>query len=150
MHPAVLILMLALAQAGPHVCVSTDRGFYSPGDQVIIQVTAAGIPSNETLWLYVDRPDGRNLNCTELPAPGGTFVVSLPHDALEGSYAVTVMWDHRYVQTGFIVESQSVPEFPFPLVVLLGTTIATLTLLGRKAGAPPETASTDSGAHMLC
>ena len=30
---------------------------------------------------------------------------------------VIVTWDHRYVETEFIVEGQPIPEFPSPLVV---------------------------------
>ena len=136
MHPFALILLLALAQTSPQVAVMTDRGWYAPGEQVQITVSVTGFDENETLWLYVDKPDGHNLYFAELSAHGGTFVVTLTQDAPEGSYAVTVMWDHRYVQTGFIVESQPVPEFPFPLAVLLvAFTVATLAISRRKASA---------------
>jgi hypothetical protein len=148
MHPAVLILMLALAQASPRVCVSTDRGFYSPGDEVTIYVSAAGL--NESLWVYVDKPDGHSLYYTELSCRSETINVTLPQDAPDGSYTIIIMWDHRYVQTGFIVESQPVPEFPLPFVVFfIAFAIATLALAGRKASASAETPSAHSRAHSV-
>jgi hypothetical protein len=120
--------------------VMTDRGFYAPGDQVRIQVTASGLQANETLWLYIDKPDDHNLNYTQLPAGGGTFNVTLPQDAPQGSYTVTVMWDHRYVETGFIVEAQPIPEFPVaPLVLMIAVAIAFATLSWRKTSARAKT-----------
>jgi hypothetical protein len=148
MHPAVLILMLALAQASPRVCVSTDRGFYSPGGQVTIYVSAAGV--NESLWVYVDKPDGHSLYYTELSSCSETINVTLPQDAPDGSYTITVTWDHRYVQTGFIVESQPVPEFPFPFVVFfVAIAIAVATLSRRETSASSETLVSHSRAHSV-
>jgi hypothetical protein len=146
MHPAILLIaVLLMTQATPTVTVATDQGWYSPGDQVTVQVTARGMPWNETLWLYVDEPDGRNLYFAELPANGGTINLTLPQDAADGSYTVTIMWDHRYVQTGFIVQSQPIPEFPFPLVVLLlAVATAVAAISWRKTGASAETTVSDS------
>ena len=151
MHPAILLIaVLLVVQVTPTVTVTTDRGWYSPGEQVAIQVTATGMSANETLWLYVDKPDGHNLNFTELPACGGTYIVGLPHDAPEGSYAVTVMWDHRYVQTGFIVETEPVPEVPFPFVVFfVAFATAALAISWRKTSVSAETLVADSRAYSV-
>jgi hypothetical protein len=150
MHPLFIVLLLMVTQVGPTVTVSTDRGFYSPGDQVVIRVSATGFDENDTLWLYVDKPDGRNLYFGELPANGDTVVVRLPQDAPDGTYTVTVTWDHRYIETGFIVETQPIPEFPFPLVVLfVAFTIAALTLARRKASARTSAPANDSGARRI-
>jgi len=136
MYAALLILALSLLQISPTVAVATDRTWYSPSDEVRIQVSTTGMPANQTLWLYVDKPDGRNLYFGELPANGDTVVVMLPQDAPDGTYTVTVTWDHRHVQTGFIVESQPIPEFPFaPLVLIFAFAIAYAAILGRKASA---------------
>jgi hypothetical protein len=139
-YPTLFVMVLLVIAQVPTVTVMTDRGFYAPGDQVRIQVTASGLQDNETLWLYIDKPDRHNLNYTELPACGGTFNVTLPQDAPEGSYTVTVMWDHRYVETGFIVETRPIPEFPVtPLVLMIAIAIATLAILGRQASSPAKT-----------
>jgi len=142
MHPLFIVLLLMVAQVGTTVTVSTDRGFYSLGDQVVIRVSATGFDENETLWLYVDKPDGRNLYFGELPANGDIVVVMLPQDAPDGSYTVTVTWDHRYVETGFVVESQPIPEFPFaPLVLIFAFAIAFATVSWRKASARAQTSA---------
>jgi hypothetical protein len=123
-----------VAQVGPTVTLSTDRGFYRPGDQVLIRVSATNMALNDSLWLYVDMPDGHNLYFAELLANGGTVVVPLPRDAPDGTYTVTVTWDHRYVETGFIVESQPIPEFPFtPLVLTIAVALAFTAISWRKA-----------------
>jgi hypothetical protein len=132
----LIISILLLTQVTPAVTVTTDRGWYSPGDQVTIRISTTGFASSDRLWLYVDKPDGHSLYFTELAARGGTFVVMLPTDAPDGTYTVTVTWDHRYVQTGFIVESQPVPEFPLaPLVLMFALAIAFAALSRRKASA---------------
>ena len=134
MYLALIISILLLTQVSPAVTVTTDRGWYSPGEQVTIRISTTGFASSDRLWLYVDKPDGHSLYFTELPARGGTFVVMLPTDAPDGTYTVTVTWDHRYVQTGFIVESQPVPEFPLaPLVLMFALAIAFAALSRRKA-----------------
>jgi len=136
MHAALLILALSLLQISPTVTVATDRTWYMPGDEVTIQVSTTGMLVNQTLWLFVDKPDSRNWYFGEVPAKGTTLTLILPADAQEGVYTVTVTWSHRYAQTGFIVESQPIPEFPFPLVVLLvAVASATLALSRRKASA---------------
>lgn len=151
MHPLFLVALVMVAQVGPTVAVTTDRGWYSPGERVTVHVSATGFALSDQLWLYVDRPDGHNLYSIELSAGGGTIVLTLPRDAPEGLYTVTVVWDHRYVQTGFIVEGQPIPEFPFPFAVLLfAFAIATLAVSRRKTSSSAEAASPDSRAHVLC
>jgi len=151
MHPILLVALIMVAQVSPTVTVSTNKGWYSPGEQVIVRVSTTGFTSSERLWLYVDKPDGRNLNFTELPACGGTIVVTLPQDAPDGPYTVTVTWDHRYVETGFVVESQPVPEFPFAfLVLILALAVASTAVSRRKASVSAETVAFDPRAHMLC
>ena len=151
MHPILLVALVMVAQVSPTVTVSTNKGWYSPGEQVIVRVSATGFTSSERLWLYVDKPDGRNLNFTELSACGGTIVVTLPQDAPDGPYTVTVTWDHRYVETGFVVESQPVPEFPFTfLVLILALTVASTAISRRKASTGAETIALHPRAHMLC
>jgi uncharacterized protein YceK len=142
MHPFLLVALIVVAQVSPCVTVSTDRGWYSPGEQVIVRVSTTGFISSERLWLYVDKPDGYNLYFTELPACGDIIAVTLPQDAPDGTYTVTVTWDHRYVETGFIVESQPVPEFPFSfLVLILALAVASTALSRRKARARSMTLS---------
>ena len=151
MYLALIISILLLTQVTPVVTVTTDRGWYSPGDQVTIEISAAGFNSGEQLWLYVDKPDGHNLYFAELPADGDTVVVRLPQDAPDGTYTVTVTWDHRYIETGFIVETQPIPEFPFPLVVLfVAFTIAFAAISWRKASASAKTIATHTGAYRVC
>lgn len=145
MHPLFIVLLVMVAQVGPTVTVSTDRGFYSPGDQVVIRVSATGMALNDRLWLYVDMPDGHNLYFTELLSNGDTVVVPLPQDAPDGTYTVTVTWDHRYVETGFIVESQPIPEFPFtPLVLTIAVAVAFAAISWRKASARTQAPAADS------
>jgi len=136
MYAALLIMALSLLQISPTVTVATDRTWYMPGDEVTILVSSTGMPQDQTLWLSVDKPDLLNLYFTELPASGRLVNVTLPVDTQDGLYTVTVTWDHRYVQTGFIVESQPIPEFPFaPLVLIFAFTIAFATVSWRKASA---------------
>jgi hypothetical protein len=143
MYASLLILALSLLQISPTVAVATDRTWYSPGDEVTIQVSTTGMPENQTLWLYVDKPDLRNWYFGQLPANGTTVTLVLPADAQDGTYTVTVTWDHRYVQTGFIVEGQPIPEFPLaPLVLIFATAIAFLALPRRQASARSEALAT--------
>jgi len=145
MHPIILIILLAVAQASPAVIVtvSTDRGWYSLGESVTIQIQVVMTenPTNMTwLWLYIDKPDGHNAFFMQLNATNQTLVWNIPADAPAGSYTVTVTWDHRYSQTGFTVEGQPIPEFPFaPLVLMVATAIAFLAVSWRKASARSET-----------
>jgi len=143
MYASLLILALSLLQISPTVAVATDRTWYSPGDEVTIQVSTTGMPENQTLWLYVDKPDLRNWYFGQLPANGTIVTLVLPADAQDGTYTVTVTWDHRYVQTGFIVEGQPIPEFPLaPLVLIFATAIAFLALPRRQASARSEALAT--------
>jgi hypothetical protein len=136
MHHILLVALIVIAQVSPSVTVSTDRGWYSPGEQVTVHISTTGFVSSERLWLYIDKPDGYNLYFTELPVCGDTIAVTLPLDAPSGTYTVTVTWDHRYVETGFVVESQPVPEFPFSfLVLILALAIASTAVSRRKARA---------------
>jgi len=141
MYPAFfLVALLVIAQATPTVTVSLDRGWYSPGESIVIHVSTTGFASSERLWLYVDKPDGHNLYFREVSPRGGTFVVTLPLDAANGTYTVTVTWDHRYIQTGFVVEGQPIPEFPFtPLVFIIAIAVAYATISWRKTSARSET-----------
>ena len=151
MYPLFLVTLVMVAQVSPTVTVTTDRGWYSPGEQVTVHVSTAGFASSDHLWLYVDKPDGHNLYFMQLFACGGTIIVMLPQDAPDGSYTVTVTWDHRYIQTGFVVESQPVPEFPFAsLVLILAVAVATLAISRRKASNSAETVAADPRAHVLC
>jgi hypothetical protein len=131
--PVILVALLLVAQV-PTVTVTTDRICYAPGDevQVIVQLSH-GWTLSGMMWFYIDKPDGHNLyftyaNLSFASATG--FVFTLPQDAPEGNYTVTVTHDHDiYIQTTFIVEAQPVPEFPFPLAVLLvAFTVATLAI----------------------
>jgi len=145
MHPVILIILLAVAQASPAVMVtvSTDRGWYSQGESVTIQIQVVMTenPTNMTwLWLYIDQPDGHNAFFAQLEAVNQTITWKIPPDAAQGAYTVIVTWDHRYSQTGFIVEGQPIPEFPLaPLVLIVAAAIAFLTLPRRQASARSET-----------
>jgi hypothetical protein len=149
-HPAVLlILALSLAQVAPTVTVTTDRAWYAPGEQVQVIVHIDDGTLSGMIWFYVDKPDGHNLyfayeNVTLAHATG--LVFTLPQDAPEGNYTVTVTQDHSiYVQTTFIVAGQPIPEFPFTFVVFFfAFTVATLAISRRKTGACTETAAIDS------
>jgi hypothetical protein len=145
MHPILLILLAMSALASQTVTVTTDRAAYAPGEEVTIRVSTSGFASNERLWLYVDKPDGHNLHFAELPASGGAVKVTLPIDAPPGFYTVIVTWDHQYIQTGFMVEGQPIPEFPItPMVFIIAFAFATATLARRQASARAETPTTDS------
>jgi hypothetical protein len=151
MHHILLVALIVIAQVSPSVTVSTDRGWYSPGEQVIVRISTTGFISSERLWLYIDKPDGYGLYFAELSACGDIIVVTLPQDAPDGTYTVTVTWDHRYVETGFIVESQPVPEFPFAfLVLILALAVTSATVSRRKASTGAETVALDPRASVLC
>jgi hypothetical protein len=146
MYPAFfLVALLVIAQATPIVTVSLDRGWYQPGEEVLIHIHATGEHSSiSLLWLYIDGPDGRNLYFTDLPFRSQKLNWTIPIDAILGSYTVTVTWDHRYSETDFVVEGQPIPEFPFaPLVLIFAAAIAFLALPRREASARSETL----GAH---
>lgn len=140
MNPiALLLTVLLVAQASPLVTLTTDRGWYSPGESVVIHILTTGEHGGESLlWLYVDGPDGRNVYFSDLPFRSQKLNWTIPIDAVEGTYTVTVTWDHRYSQTGFTVEGQPIPEFPFAPLVLIVATIAVLALAWRKTGARAE------------
>jgi len=146
MYPIILIMLIMAAQVSQAVTVTTDRGWYSPGKSVTIkiQIVMTENPTNMTwLWLYIDKPDGHNAFFAQLEAVNQTITWQIPPDAAEGAYTVTVTWDHRYSQTGFIVEGQPIPEFPFaPLVLVVATAIAFLALSRRQAGARSEALAT--------
>jgi len=146
MYPIILIMLVMAAQVSPAVTVTTDRGWYSQGESVTIaiQVVMTENPTNMTwLWLYIDKPDGHNAFFAQLEAVNQTITWQIPLDAAEVSYTVTVTWDHRYSQTGFIVEGQPIPEFPFtPLVLIVAAAIAFLALPRRQASARSETLAT--------
>lgn len=143
MNPTVLILLAFLvAQASPLVTVSVDRAWYSPGEQVaiLVHIEASADMNSTYFWLYLDGPDGRNILFTELYALNETALLitySIPANATEGMYTVTVTWDHQYAQTGFMVQAQPIPEFPsVSILVLTFAAAATfLTIPGRKTGA---------------
>jgi hypothetical protein len=151
MHPILLVALVMVAQVSPTITVSTDKGWYSPGEQVMVRVSTTGFAPSERLWLYVDKPDGHNLYFTELPASGDNIIVTLPQDVPDGIYTITVAWDHRYVETGFVVQSQPVPEFPLAfLVLILALTVASTSISRRKASPSAKTPATDSRAHRVC
>ena len=137
MYPTlILVALLVIAQTNPSVTVSLDRGWYSPGESVTIlmQVVMTDNPTNMTwLWLYIDQPDGHNMLFMQLNPVNQTIRWGIPADAPEGAYTVTVTWDHRYVETGFMVQAQPIPEFPFaPLVLILAAAAAVLTLQRKQ------------------
>jgi len=142
MNPTIiLVALLLIGQAAPTVTVSLDRGYYAPGEEVAIHILTTGSHSNTSLlWLYIDGPDGRNRYFTDLPFRSQKLNWTIPTDAAEGTYTVTITWDHRYAQTGFVVQGQPIPEFPLAsLVMLVATAIAVLALSRRKASARSET-----------
>jgi hypothetical protein len=85
-----------------------------------------------------DAPE--NIDKARQAACGDTIIVRLPQDVPDGIYTITVTWDHRYVETGFVVESQPVPEFPFAfLVLILALAVASAAISRRKASLSAET-----------
>ena len=134
----LFLAALLLSQTGPVVGVTVDNPFPNPGDTITITVCACSPAENQSLELYIDRADGRNvyhtdLQLSDLPA---TIAYTIPEDSPGGLYTVTVTWDHQYVQTGFTVAGQPVPESPFPFAVMLfAFTFATLAISRRKASA---------------
>ena len=157
MWPVILVALLLVAQV-PTVTVTTDRVCYAPGDQVqVIVHLSDGWTLTGMVWFYIDKPDGHNLYFTyaNLSFASGTgFVFTLPQDAPEGNYTVTVTHDHDiYVQTTFIVDTEPVPELPpawTPLVLLIALTIATLAISRRKASVSAETLGSHPRTCMLC
>ena len=134
----LFLAALLLSQTGPVVGVTVDDPFPNLGDRITITVCACSRAENQSLELYIDRPDGRNvyhadLQLSDLPT---TIAYTIPEDTPGGLYTVTVAWDHQYVQTGFTVAGQPVPESPFPFaVMLLAFTVAILAISRRKASA---------------
>ena len=102
------------------------------------QSALAALQEEQSLELYIDGPDGRNvyhadLQLSDLPT---TIAYTIPEDSPGGLYTVTVTWDHQYVRTGFTVAGQPVPESPFPFAVMLfAFTVAILAVSRRKASA---------------
>jgi len=143
MNPAVLIILLLIAQASPLVSVTTDRTWYAPGEQVQITITVGNMDA-PWLWLYIDRPDTHNVFFAKLRSRSQTVTWNIPLDAPEGTYTVTLTWDHRYIQTGFTVEGRPIPEFPVASLVLIVATIAFLAISRRQAGARSETLASHS------
>jgi hypothetical protein len=133
---AIFLAALLLSQAGPVVGVAVDNPFPNPGDTIQITVTTclASRGWNDSLWLSIDSPDGHNLYYAELGAGNLTTKIpyKIPQDAPGGLYTVTVTWDHQYVQTGFTVEAQPIPEFPSPLVVFLVAIAAASAAISRR------------------
>jgi hypothetical protein len=137
MYPAFfLVALLVIAQAAPIVTVSVDRSWYTPGESVTIaiQVVMTENPTNMSwLWLYVDKPDGHNALFMQLDPVNQTIVWNIPVNATEGTYTVTVTWDHRHSQTGFVVEGQPIPEFPVaPLVLTVAVATAVIAISKGK------------------
>lgn len=146
MHPLFLILILALAQTGPQVTVTTDRTSYAPGDQVTITISASGIDANQTLslGLYIDKPDLHNLYSAELPITGGVVDLPLPEDAPEGTYTVTVMWSHEEVATNFTVVTQTQTE-----TAVTTTATTTMSPLESQTESTPSTTTTTNATSSL-
>jgi predicted secreted protein with PEFG-CTERM motif len=83
-----------------------------------------------------DAPE--NIAKARQAACGDTITVTLPQDVPDGIYTITVTWDHRYVETGFVVESQPVPEFPLVSVLILALAVASTAISRRKASVSAE------------
>jgi hypothetical protein len=140
----LFLAALLLSQAGPVIGVTVDNPFPNPGDTVSITVCACLMPQawNDSLELSIDGPDARNvyhtgLESADLPA---TIVWTVPTDSPGGLYTVTVTWDHQYIETGFAVMGQPVPESPIAqLVFFVAIAFATLALSRRKASARAQT-----------
>ena len=129
MSLVALGLLVSTPQVTPTVTVMTDRGFYSPGDQVIITVSATGTEGSY-LWLSVTKPDLHNLYYARLT--NTTVIIQLPPDAQNGTYTVMVTWSHRYVETGFIVMGQPIPEFPTATIMFMLVLVAVLACVSRQ------------------
>ena len=129
-----------VAQASPLVSVTTDRTWYAPGEQVQITITVNNT-DEPWLWLYIDKPDRHNAYFAPALEPRTQIVVwDIPANATEGTYTVTVTWDHEYAQTDFTVQAQPIPEFPIaPMVFFLATAATVLALSWRKTSARSET-----------
>ena len=149
----LFLAALLLSQTGLVVGVTVDNPFPNPGDTITITVCACSPAENQSLEIYIDRPDGRNvyhadLQLSELPT---TIAYTIPEESPGGLYTVTVTWNHQYVQTGFTVAGQPVPESPFPFAVMLfAFTVATLAISRRKASARSTTLDPHPRAHLLC
>lgn len=140
----LFLAALLLSQAGPVIGVTVDNPFPNPGDTVSITVCACLMPQawNDSLELSIDRPDARNvyhadLQSADLPT---TVVWTVPNDSAGGLYTVTVTWDHQYIETGFTVMGQPIPESPIAqLVFFVAIAFAALALSRRKASARAQT-----------
>jgi hypothetical protein len=149
------VALLLVAQV-PTVTVTTDRACYAPGDQVqVIVHLSDGWTLTGMVWFYIDKPDGHNLYFTyaNLSLASATgFVFTLPQDAPEGNYTVTVTHDHDiYIQTTFIVEAQPIPEFSTThLVLMIAVAVAFAALSGRQASARQASSASHTRARLLC
>jgi hypothetical protein len=149
----LFLAALLLSQTGPVVGVTVDNPFPNPSDTITITVCACSSSGNQNFELYIDRPDGRNVYHADLQVSGlpTTIAYTIPDNSPGGLYIVTVTWDHQYVQTGFTVAGQPVPESPFPFaVMLLAYTVAILAISWRKASARSTTLAPHPRAHVLC
>jgi hypothetical protein len=145
----LFLAALLLSQSGPVVGITVDNPFPNPGGTITITICTCLAPQgwNDSLWLSIDSPDGHSLYYQELGTGYLTTTIpyKIPQDAPSGFYTVTVTWDHQYVQTGFTVDAQPIPEFPFPLpVFLVAIAAATLAISRRQATARFKTLTTHS------
>jgi hypothetical protein len=149
----LFLAALLVSQTNPAIGISLDNPFPNPGDTVTVTVCACRRAGNQNLELYIDGPDGRNvyhadLQLSDLPT---TITYTIPEDAPGGLYTVTVTWDHQYVQTGFTVAGQPVPEFAFPFAVMLfAFTVAPLAISWWKTGARSQAPTAHPRARVLC
>jgi len=142
MLPLLMVLLLLSSQVAPTVAVSTDRTWYAPSEQVIVHISIDGPVGNWSdppvwVWLYIDGPDLRNvyflqLWFNELPCDVGW---EIPTDALEGTYTVTVTWDHQVSETSFIVMTQTQTQTTTTTSSLTSQTESTTT---ESANEPPN------------
>jgi hypothetical protein len=134
----LLIALLLMTQVStPCVGLAIDNAFPNLGDAVTITICACSITEDPSTPVYfaIDGPDGRNVQHLDLTFNDLPIQIpwTIPVDSLSGLYTVTVTWDHQYVQTGFSVLGNPVPEFPHwvPVSVLASVLIA-ICLLTRR------------------
>jgi hypothetical protein len=134
----ILLALLLLTQTpAPAIGISVDNPFPNPGDTITITVCACKMPQDQTMSLYfaIDRPDGHNVQYRDLTFNDLPIEIpwTIPLDSPGGLYTVTVTWDHQYVETGFTVMGNPVPEVPYwaPMPILLCLLLATWVLTRR-------------------
>jgi hypothetical protein len=108
-----------------------DARNYYPGQFVTVTILVHQSLNTSMIWLYVDQPNGLSFLYTPLHPSSQNFSFTLPNNALEGEWKITVTWDHSMAQTSFTVTAVPISEFSAaPALVILA--IVVVLFVGKR------------------